>query len=74
MVRRRMTGWTGKVLRIDLTTGERHVDTPPQDVYLAYMGGRGMAGYYLREHVTSPWDTPQMPLLLFAGPLSSRKD
>ena len=64
-----MTGWTGRILRVDLTTGEHSLDSPDPDVYLKYIGGRGMAGFYLRESVTSPWDSPDMPLLLFAGPL-----
>ena len=28
-----------------------------------------MAGYYLSDHVTRGWDDPEMPLLIFTGPL-----
>jgi aldehyde:ferredoxin oxidoreductase len=64
-----MTGWTGKLLRIDLAGGESEFDRPPREVYEAYMGGRGMAGYYLRDRVKLSWDDPEMPVLLFGGPL-----
>jgi aldehyde:ferredoxin oxidoreductase len=64
-----MTGWTGKVLHIDLTSGETAILTPAEEVYHRFIGGKGLAGYYLRPHVTLPWDHPDMPLLFFTGPL-----
>ncbi|MDA8125413.1 MAG: aldehyde ferredoxin oxidoreductase [Deltaproteobacteria bacterium] len=64
-----MNGWCGKILKINLTTGERGSECPPPEVYRENLGGRGMAGYYLFPEVTRPWDDPEMPLLLFTGPL-----
>ena len=64
-----MTGWTGRILRINLTTGETTVLTPDPALYHHFIGGKGLAGYYLRPQVTLPWDHPDMPLLLFTGPL-----
>ncbi|MHB8790069.1 MAG: aldehyde ferredoxin oxidoreductase family protein [Desulfobulbaceae bacterium] len=64
-----MTGWTGRVLHIDLTTGQTAVLTPPAEVYHRFIGGKGLAGYFLRPHVTLPWNHPDMPLLFFTGPL-----
>ena len=64
-----MTGWTGRILHIDLTTRETAVITPAPEVYHRFIGGKGLAGYYLRPHVTLPWGHPDMPLLLFTGPL-----
>jgi aldehyde:ferredoxin oxidoreductase len=69
MADRPFTGWTGRLLQIDLTAGQHRFQAPPQEVYHAYLGGRGMAGAYLRDHVTLAWDDPAMPLLLVAGPL-----
>ncbi|MHB8810316.1 MAG: aldehyde ferredoxin oxidoreductase family protein [Desulfobulbaceae bacterium] len=64
-----MTGWTGRVLHIDLTARATTVLTPAAEVYHRFIGGKGLAGYYLRPHVTLPWDHPDMPLLIFTGPL-----
>jgi aldehyde:ferredoxin oxidoreductase len=34
-----------------------------------FIGGRGLAGHYLRPYCHLPWDSPEMPLLFFTGPL-----
>jgi len=62
-------GWTGKILRIDLTTGESHTLRADGELYRSFIGGKGMAGHFLRPHVTLPWDHPDMVLLIFSGPL-----
>ncbi len=64
-----MNGWTGKIARIDLSRGTIAAESPPADIYLRYVGGKGMAGFYLREHITRNWDDPLMPLVFFTGPL-----
>jgi aldehyde:ferredoxin oxidoreductase len=64
-----MYGWTGNILHIDLTRQTTSVEHPPQEVYEKYIGGKGLAGFYLAERVTEPWDAPSMPLLFFTGPL-----
>ncbi|MDY7002178.1 MAG: aldehyde ferredoxin oxidoreductase family protein, partial [Thermodesulfobacteriota bacterium] len=68
-----MHGWTGKILRIDLSAGTHSVERPSLDVYRKYVGGRGLAGYYLRDRVTLPWDDPDMPILIFTGPLNATR-
>ncbi len=62
-------GWTGKILRIDLSTGEIDSLRPDIEIYRKFIGGKGMAGHYLRPHASLPWNHPDMPLLLFTGPL-----
>ena len=62
-------GWTGKILRIDLTDGRITIDHPEDPVYHRFIGGRGLAGFFLKDGVTRHWRDPQMPLLLFTGPL-----
>jgi aldehyde:ferredoxin oxidoreductase len=64
-----MFGWKGSVLKIDLTAKKLSTITPKEDVYHTYIGGKGLAGYYLRKYITQSWDSPSMPLLLFTGPL-----
>jgi aldehyde:ferredoxin oxidoreductase len=46
-----MPGFTGKILRVDLSSGEITIDTPPESFYRRYMGGRGLAVYYLLREV-----------------------
>jgi len=69
MTQQSTTGWTGKVLWVDLSAGRSWLENPPEEVYRSAIGGRGLGGHYLRDRVTEPWDSPQMPLLLMAGPL-----
>lgn len=65
-----LSGWTGRVLCINLSNKSFYTLNPPVRVYHDYIGGRGMAGYYLRPHCTKPWDSPDMPLIFFTGPLA----
>jgi len=62
-------GWTGKVLCINLTDKSSAILNPPDIIYREFIGGKGMAGWYLRPHCTKPWDSPEMPLIFFTGPL-----
>ena len=63
------TGWTGRILRVDLSTGEHQVESPSPDLYAQWIGGKGLAGHYLRDRVTEAWDSPDMPIIFMAGPL-----
>jgi aldehyde:ferredoxin oxidoreductase len=63
-------GWTGKVLHIDLGTGEMAVQHPARRLYETCLGGRGLAGHFLRPACTLEIDDPDLPLLVFAGPLT----
>lgn len=62
-------GWTGKILHIDLDKACIDVLRPATEIYHKYLGGKGLAGYYLRPEVTLPWNHPRMPLLIFTGPM-----
>ena len=46
-----MPGFTGKILRLDLTSGEVSTETPPETFYRRYFGGRALATYYLLREV-----------------------
>jgi aldehyde:ferredoxin oxidoreductase len=63
-------GWTGKVLRIDLTARAAEVTSPEPELYRAVIGGKGLAGHYLRPLASKSCDDPELPLCLFAGPLT----
>jgi len=64
-----MYGWCGKIARIHLTDQSWRVEVPDLNVLKTFIGGRGLAGYYIRNKITLDWNHPDMPLLLFAGPL-----
>lgn len=64
-----MHGWTGKILTVDLSKRSFGVIRPDPPVYRQFIGGKGLAGFYLRPQITRRWDDPEMPLLFFAGPL-----
>lgn len=63
-------GWTGAVLHIDLTMGTTSVEHPPPSLYRTVLGGRGLAGRYLRPHAFRETTDPALPLLFFVGPLT----
>jgi aldehyde:ferredoxin oxidoreductase len=44
-------GYHGKILHVDLTTGNMEVETPPESFYRKYMGGSAMAMYYILREV-----------------------
>ncbi|MBN1879170.1 aldehyde ferredoxin oxidoreductase [bacterium] len=64
-----MHGWCGKILHIDLTTRSVRVEQPPVETLARWIGGKGLAGTYLRPHITRDWSDPLMPLILMTGPL-----
>jgi aldehyde:ferredoxin oxidoreductase len=64
-----MHGWTGNILILDLTNRSVRVKSPDPGRYHQFIGGKGLAGFYLRNHIFRDWDDPQMPLMLFTGPL-----
>ncbi len=67
-----MTGWMGKVLDVNLTTGE--VVTRPLDMEMArqYLGGRGLGVRMLWDEVGPDVDplSPQNVLIFTSGPLT----
>ena len=56
-----MYGWTGKILHINLTAKKHFVEVPDVEIYQKYIGGRGLAGYYLKKFIKLPWDSEDMP-------------
>jgi aldehyde:ferredoxin oxidoreductase len=64
-----MNGWTGRILRVDLTHGTfQHEDIPRQWLE-EYLGGRGLGVRLMRDYFRlDPFD-PSMPLIFAVGPL-----
>lgn len=65
-----MTGWTGRVLHIDLTLKKSRVELCDQDIHRFYLGGKGFCSRYLRECASLPWDHRDMVITVFTGPLT----
>ncbi|MFQ6079699.1 MAG: aldehyde ferredoxin oxidoreductase family protein, partial [Thermodesulfobacteriota bacterium] len=61
-------GYNGKILRVDLSGGKISVDEPDEVFYRRYIGGRGVALYYLLKEL-EPGVDPLGPdnLLIFAA-------
>ncbi len=49
-------GYNGKILRIDLTTGQFSVEEPDEAFYRKYMGGSALAMYYLLNEMPAGVD------------------
>lgn len=63
-------GWQGSILHVDLTTRSATPLSPDAALYHRCIGGRGLAGHFLAPHAGKAWDAPDMPLLLFPGPMA----
>ncbi len=67
-----MNGWTGKLLRVNLTTGTHRVEDIPEPWLREYIGGRGLADRYLWEEMDPRTDplSPENRLIFATGPLT----
>lgn len=61
-------GYMGKILRIDLTNNKIWIEEQDERFYRKYMGGRGIALYYLLKLISDPnidaYDPPMYWCLL----------
>src|SRR5512136_3506495 len=62
-------GYHGKILHVNLTSGEMEVESPPESFYRKYMGGSAMAMYYILREVPKGADPlgPENVLTFFAS-------
>ena len=67
-----MFGFMGKILRVDLTSGNIAEEALPEDVARKYLGGAGIATRYLYDEVPKGTDPlgPDNKLIFFTGPLT----
>jgi aldehyde:ferredoxin oxidoreductase len=55
-----MYGFAGKILHVNLTTGQIEIEQPPEEFYRTYWGGSAMGTYYLLKN-TPPGADPLGP-------------
>ena len=62
-------GYCGKILHVDLSTGDVQVEEPDEVFYRKYMGGSAMGVYYLLKHSPAGVDPlgPENTLSLMTG-------
>lgn len=67
-----MSGWTGKLLRVNLSTGQATSEAIPEDWRREYIGGRGLADRYLYAELDPRVDplSPDNKLIFATGPLT----
>jgi len=64
-----MNGWSGKILKVDLTDGSYIREEIPHQLLEEYLGGRGLGVRLMRDYFRlDPFD-PAMPLIFSVGPL-----
>jgi len=64
-------GWTGTILRIDLTSGEKQL-LPTREYAEKFIGGRGFTAKFYLDEISPQMDpfSPECPLLIMSGPLA----
>lgn len=67
-----MFGWTGKILRIDLSSGKIKTEETDQDLARLYIGARGLGTRYFCNEVDPKVDalSPENKLIFAPGPFS----
>ena len=62
-------GYTGKILRVNLTNGSTSIEEPDDKFYRRYMGGTALIGYYLLKELKPGIDPlgPENKLIFSAG-------
>ena len=66
------TGYNGKILRVNLTSGAIREETPEEIVYRTYMGGSALSSYYLLKEQKAGVDPlgPENKLLFMSSVIS----
>jgi aldehyde:ferredoxin oxidoreductase len=65
-------GYTGRILRVNLSEEKLTTEEPPENFYRQYFGGEGFVGYFLLKEVTAGIEPlgPDNKLIFAAGPLT----
>ncbi len=65
-------GYTGKMLRVNLTSQKHRVETNDENFYRRYCGGRGVIGYFLLHELARGIDalSPENMLIFACGPIT----
>jgi aldehyde:ferredoxin oxidoreductase len=75
MVERTVGGYTGKMLRVDLGSGQMEDVTFDEPILRKWVGGSGLGAKILYDEVRPrvQWNDPENRLILTAGPLSGTR-
>ena len=67
-----MNGWTGKILRVNLSLGDIKVEALDKKIARDYIGGRGLGIKYLYDEIDPKVDPlgPENKLIFATGPLT----
>lgn len=67
-----MSGFRGRVLRVDLTERTFSVELPPKEWYLKYLGGKGLGYRYLLQDLSPGTDPlgPDNEIIFMTGPFA----
>jgi aldehyde:ferredoxin oxidoreductase len=67
-----MDGWTGQILRVDLTTKSYHAEPFSEEFAHTWIGGRGFAAKYLYDELAPGIDPlgPENKFVVAVGPIS----
>ncbi len=67
-----VSGYNGKILRVDLSRGTTSVEEPEEVFYRRYMGGRGFVSYFLLKELSSGVEplSPENKLIFATGALT----
>lgn len=68
-------GYTGKILRVNLSNGEISEDSPGEETYRHFLGGNGLGSKYLYDEITKgiEWSDPDNLIMFMGGPLSGTR-
>src|SRR6476620_5006530 len=66
---------TGRVLRVDLSSGQTSVEEVPADVLRKWVGGTGLGAHYLMKEVPPEvqWDDPENRVIIATGPMANSR-
>jgi aldehyde:ferredoxin oxidoreductase len=70
-----MNGWMGKILRVNLSNGEINAETLDPQIARDFVGGRGLAIYFMLKEVDPKCDAlgKENKLIMTTGPLTGTK-
>ncbi|MDP2950404.1 MAG: aldehyde ferredoxin oxidoreductase C-terminal domain-containing protein [Chloroflexota bacterium] len=70
-MQQRFEGLMGRILRVDLTSGDITVETPDEGTLRRYLGGVGLGIHYVFNEVGPgvQWDQPENRFFVGSGPL-----
>ncbi|MGI6038491.1 MAG: aldehyde ferredoxin oxidoreductase family protein [Limnochordia bacterium] len=66
-----MSGYTGRILRVNLTTGQIDIEQPDETIYRRYLGGGALATYYMLKELAPGIDPlgPENKLFFMISPI-----